>query len=82
MLFRKIEKEIKDYCQNKPNKILVVDGARQVGKSFIIRHVGQQMFDNYIEINLLEDADGARFFESAKTTEDFYPKLRRTSIFV
>lgn len=36
MLFRKIEKVIRDYCQNKPNKILVVDGARQVGKSFII----------------------------------------------
>lgn len=75
MLFRKIEKEIRDYCQNKPNKILVVDGARQVGKSFIIRHVGQQMFDNYVEINLLEDADGMRFFESAKTTEDFYFRL-------
>ena len=46
MLYRKIEKEIRDYCLNKPNKVLVVDGARQVGKSFIIRHVGQQMFDN------------------------------------
>ena len=75
MLFRKIGKEIRDYCQNKPNKVLVIDGARQVGKSFIIRYVGQQMFDNYIEINLLEDADGARFFESAKTTEDFYLRL-------
>ena len=46
MLFRKIGKEIRDYCQNKPNKVLVIDGARQVGKSFIIRYVGQQMFDN------------------------------------
>lgn len=75
MLFRKIEKEIRDYCHIKPNKVLVIDGARQVGKSFIIRYVGQQMFDNYIEINLLEDADGVRFFESAKTTEDFYLRL-------
>ena len=75
MLYRKIEKEIRDYCLNKPNKVLVVDGARQVGKSFIIRHVGQQMFDNYIEINLLEAADGMRFFESVKTTEDFYFRL-------
>ena len=75
MLFRKIEKEIRDYCQNKPNKVLVIDGARQVGKSFIIRHVGQQMFDNYMEINLLEDANGMRFFASVKTTEDFYFRL-------
>lgn len=28
----------------------MVDGARQIGKSYIIRHVGQKMFANYIEI--------------------------------
>lgn len=75
MLFRKIERELREYFKSKPNKILVVEGARQVGKSFIIRHIGQEIFDNYIEINLLEDADGARFFESARTVEDFYFRL-------
>lgn len=40
----------------------IVDGARQVGKSFIIRHVGERMFPNYIEINMEEDKRGERLF--------------------
>ena len=40
----------------------IVDGARQVGKSFIIRHVGERMFPNYIEINMEEDKRDERLF--------------------
>ena len=36
-------------------KILILNGARQIGKSFIIRHEGTKRFPNYIEIDLLED---------------------------
>ena len=49
MLYRKIEKEIRDHIENNPNTILVIDGARQVGKSFIIRKVAKELFKNYIE---------------------------------
>ena len=42
--------------------MLIIDGARQVGKSFIIRHVGQRMFPNYIEINMEEDKLSDRIF--------------------
>ena len=75
MLYRKIQTTLKDYFSLGSNKVLIIDGARQVGKSFIIRHVGQEMFENYIEVNLLEDANGARFFESVKTPQDFYLRL-------
>lgn len=61
MLYRKIQAALKDYFSLESNKVLIIDGARQVGKSFIIRHVGQEMFENYIEVNLLEDANGSRF---------------------
>lgn len=53
----------------------MVDGARQIGKSFIIRHVGQQMFPNFIEINMEEDKLGERIFAEARTTNDFYMAL-------
>ncbi|MGM9583041.1 MAG: AAA family ATPase, partial [Phascolarctobacterium sp.] len=55
MLKRKISQTIKDYLQKPHNKVLVIDGARQVGKSFIIRQVGQELYPNFIEINLLQD---------------------------
>ena len=75
MLYRKIETQIRAYLQSQSNKVLLIDGARQVGKSFIIRHVGQEMFRHYIEVNLLEDANGERFFASATTPKDFYFRL-------
>ena len=75
MLYRKIQKYIENHLQSDSNKILIVDGARQIGKTYIIRHVGQKLFENYIEINLLEDSLQARLFENTRTTEDFYLQL-------
>lgn len=75
MLFRKIERYIKTYLQSNDERILIVEGARQIGKSFIIRKVANEMFANYLEINLLEDKDGLRQFEKVTTTEDFYLQL-------
>ena len=55
--------------------MLQIYGARQIGKSYIIRLVGQKMFANYIEINMEEDKMGARIFAETKTTDDFYLAL-------
>ena len=52
--------------------MLVVAGARQIGKSYIIRYVGSQFFPNFVEINMAEDSYGPRIFANAKTTDDFY----------
>ncbi len=72
MLFRKIEALIEDHLKTNTGKILLIDGARQVGKTFIIRHVGQRLFTNFIELNMVEDSLGDRLFENTKTVEDFY----------
>lgn len=55
-LHRKIEKYIKTFFSEFNNKIPIIDGARQVGKSFIIKKVCSKIFPNFIEINLLEDS--------------------------
>lgn len=75
MLFRKIQNDIETYLKSGSNKVLIIDGARQVGKTFIIRQVGQALFPNFIEVNLLEDALGARLFEHVASVEDFYLRL-------
>ncbi len=72
MLYRKIEKVIEEHLKSDSKKILLVDGARQVGKTYIIRHVGQKLFENFIEINMVEDSLGDRLFENTRTIEDFY----------
>ena len=73
MLFRKIESFIRDYLASNSNKILVIDGARQIGKSYIIRKVGEALYkENYIEINFVADKEGDKLFEKVNTVEDFY----------
>ena len=79
MLKRKIEKIIVKYLQSDSNKILIIDGARQIGKSFIIRYVGSELlkdkFKNYIEINFVEDYLGDKLFENTFNKDDFYFQL-------
>lgn len=75
MLYRKIEAPIREFLQGSRNKVLVVQGARQIGKSYIIRHVASQLFPNYIELNLVEDKEGSRLFTNVHTVEDFYLRL-------
>ena len=75
MLYRKITKRIEEYFLSDSDRMLLIDGARQIGKSYIIRWVGKKMFSNYIEINMEEDKLGDRLFANAKTTKDFYMAL-------
>lgn len=75
MLFRKITRRIEDYFSTPSKRMMMIDGARQIGKSYIIRWVGEKMFANYIEINMEEDRVGDRLFADARTTNDFYVAL-------
>ena len=75
MLYRKITKRIEEYFSADSDRMLLIDGARQIGKSYIVRYVGEKMFSNYIEINMEEDKLGDRIFADAKTTKDFYMAL-------
>ena len=75
MLFRKIQSVIEEHLQSDFKKILLVDGARQVGKTYIIRHVGKKLFSNFIEINMIEDFKGDKLFSSVNTVEDFYLRV-------
>ena len=75
MLYRKIEKYIENHLQSGNDKVLVIDGARQIGKSYIIREVGKRMYSNFIEINMETDKVGNQVFANAKTVADFYLAL-------
>lgn len=72
MFFRKVQSVIENHLKSDSNKILLIDGARQVGKTFIIRHVAQQLFPNYIEINMLEDFGKNKLFADVNSVESFY----------
>ena len=72
MLYRKIHKVIEDHFKSNNNRILLLDGARQVGKTYIIREVGKKVFENFIEIDMLSDFVNNKIFENVRSIEDFY----------
>ncbi|MDE7154408.1 MAG: AAA family ATPase [Muribaculaceae bacterium] len=75
MLYRKIEPIISQYFASDTDKVLVVTGARQIGKSYIIRYCAEKHFKTIVEINLITDYEGDRLFENVRTTDDFYLAL-------
>ena len=75
MLERKFTPFLEDFLTNEPNKILLVNGARQIGKSYLVRYVGKRLFKHFVEINLKEDKEGDQVFAAVKTTGDLYMRL-------
>ncbi|MDR2266784.1 MAG: ATP-binding protein [Christensenellaceae bacterium] len=64
MLKRKFTAALTEWKRTKKTECLLVEGARQVGKSFIIREFGKTNYDNFIEINLLKQKKFRATFES------------------
>ena len=75
MLERKFAQYLKTFLKENSDKILLVNGARQIGKSYIIRYVGKSLFKHFVEINLKEDKEGERVFADVHSTIDLYMRL-------
>ena len=72
MLRRKFTSVIEKYLTEDNDKILLVNGARQIGKSYLIRYVGTKLFRHYIEINLQEDKENQAVFANVHSTQEMY----------
>lgn len=75
MLERKFTLFLTTFLMEESNKILLVNGARQIGKSYLIRYVGKKLFRHFVEINLKEDMEGDRVFADVHSTNDLYMRL-------
>lgn len=69
MIHRKVEAHIIEWINN-PKKALLVTGARQIGKTYIIRHCLEVMSVDFIEINLIENPDYIRALEVSRSVDD------------
>ena len=66
MLRRKMTDRLVAWKRDFPDKALLLVGARQVGKSFVIREFGKREYRGYCEINLLEDKAACRALLEAR----------------
>lgn len=74
MLHRKIERKISDWIKNS-TKALLIDGARQVGKTYIIKKTLEEEGCEYIEFNLLENQSLAELLSKSETVDDMIANL-------
>jgi len=61
MFYRQILKQLQDWAASPYRKSLILRGARQVGKTTVVRMFGNS-FDTFIELNLEEISDRELFF--------------------
>lgn len=74
MLNRKIELELVKWKNSSIRKVLILRGARQVGKTSVVRKFGKEHFSNLIEINL-ENREMFGIFDKALSTKQFLERV-------
>ena len=75
MLRRKIMDSLKEWKAKKKKECLLLKGARQVGKTFIIREFAKQSYDNIVELNLLTHPGFKEVFEGDLGMDDLIRRI-------
>lgn len=75
MLKRKIYQTLLDWKNTKHNECLLIKGARQVGKSFIIREFGRKNYQSFIELNFYQHPEYISIFDGDLTPDEIYKRI-------
>ena len=76
MLKRKIYDDLKKWKETKNKKCLIVQGARQVGKTFIIEEFGKENYEEIISINFKQTPSAIEIFSGDIDVETLILALR------
>lgn len=75
MLKRKMYDTLLAWKNKEKKECLLVKGARQVGKTYLIREFGKNEYESFIEINFYEQKSLKIIFEGDKTADEIYKRL-------
>jgi len=75
MLKRKIMDALVEWKKKKNQECLLIKGARQVGKTFIIREFAKQNYDNFIELNFFIEPKHRGIFSGSLTMDEITKRL-------
>lgn len=68
-MYRFIEEELKQWQNDKFRMPLIIRGARQVGKSFVVNKFGRENYQEFIEINFEQNTIASQFFITLEPNE-------------
>lgn len=75
MLKRKAFEKLSFWKEHRRKQGLLVTGARQVGKTYLIREFARQKYEYVVEINLLENKRAADSLKAAESTTDLLLRI-------
>jgi uncharacterized protein len=65
-MFRKLDRKIEEWADRKNRHPLVLRGARQVGKTYLVRALAKRRFKTYLELNFEQDETLSTLFASKR----------------
>ena len=75
MLDRKAKAQFQSWLDSSPNKALLVKGARQVGKSFLVSAFARESFEHVVAFDLIEDISVRDSFSAAKSADELLMRM-------
>ena len=72
---RFIIEELRKWKNSKRRKPLILRGARQVGKTWILEKFGKEFEDGFVKIDFFKEPDYSQFFEKSKDVERIIQNL-------
>ena len=75
MLKRKIYDQLLDWKNNHKNTCLMIKGARQVGKTYIVREFGKNEYKSFIEINFIKQKELKEIFQGNLSANEIYKRM-------
>ena len=76
---RTIMKELLDWKNSKRRKPLVLRGARQVGKTWVLEEFGRTFKDGFVRFNFDKNPEFAHFFQTTKDVRRILQNLAMAS---
>ncbi len=75
MLERKAYQRLLEWKKNHYRNCLMIKGARQVGKTFLVREFGKNEYESFIEINFIKNQKLKEIFEGDLDAETIYKRM-------
>lgn len=76
MLKRKIVEQLLKWKNKSEKKALIIEGARQVGKTYIIRSFAKENYQNVIEINFIENKSYKDIFSADLSFDKLLERIK------
>ena len=75
MLERKAFNFLENWKNTKQNECLLIKGARQIGKTFIVREFAKNHYENFIEINFEKNPEMKAAFDGSLDVENLIKEI-------